>query len=208
MTVPEERIGYSSGWTVDEDPEDGFHWAAFGPGGVLRGRATTRAEAEQAAQEAERELTEEPGAPDAPRLRRAQVGAVLERATAWARRRPDIRGLALVGSWARGSAGSDSDVDLVVLTTGPDRYLADDDWPAELGAVRVLGTRPWGPLTERRLLLEDGLEVEVGLTGPAWATTDPVDPGTRRVVGDGMRILHDPDGRLAALATAATRERP
>jgi uncharacterized protein len=37
-----------------------------------------------------------------------------------------------------------------------------------------------------------------------WAATDPVDRGTRRVVTDGMRILRDPDGRLAALAAAAT----
>jgi hypothetical protein len=36
-----------------------------------------------------------------------------------------------------------------------------------------------------------------------WAATDPIDPGARRVVTDGMRILHDPDGRLAALAAAA-----
>lgn len=173
MTVPEERIGYSS------------------------------------ADKAEGALTEEPGAPEGgPRRQETRVGAVLERATAWARRRPDIRGLALVGSWARGGARTDSDVDLVVLTTGRDRYLGDDDWPAELGATRVLGTRAWGPLTERRLQLEGGLEVEVGLTEPAWAATDPVDPGTRRVVTDGMRILHDPDGRLAALAAAATRNRP
>ncbi len=31
----EERIGYSSGWTVEEDPEGGFRWAAHGPGGIL-----------------------------------------------------------------------------------------------------------------------------------------------------------------------------
>jgi uncharacterized protein len=207
MTVPEKPIGYSSGWTVDEDPDGGFRWAAYGPAGARRGEATTRAEAERAAQEAERELSGEPGAPGAPRPRQPRVGELLERATAWARRRPDIRGLALVGSWARGSARADSDVDLVVLTTGPDRYLDDDAWPADLGATRVLGTRAWGRLTERRLLLEGGLEVEVGLTEPAWAATDPVDPGTRRVVTDGMRILHDPDGRLAALAAAATQDR-
>ena len=57
----EERVGYSSGWTVDEDGRPG----------------------------------------------------------------PDICGLALVGSWARGTARADSDVDLVVLTSHPDRYLAD-----------------------------------------------------------------------------------
>jgi uncharacterized protein len=120
---------------------------------------------------------------------------------------PDIRGLALVGSWARGSARADSDVDLVVLTSHPDRYLADDDWTAALGDAEVLDTQAWGVLTERRLLLKGGLEVEVGIAEPTWAATDPVDPGTRRVVTDGLRILHDPDGRLAALADAATGHR-
>ena len=62
-----------------------------------------------------------------------------------------------------------------------------------------------GPLTERRLLLKGGLEVEVGIAEPSWAATDPVDPGTRRVVTDGLRILHDPDRRLAPLAVVAGR---
>lgn len=39
----------------------------------------------------------------------------------------------------------------------------------------------------------------------ARAATDPVDPGTRRVVGDGLRILHDPDGLLARLLEACSR---
>jgi uncharacterized protein len=156
----QERVGYSSGWSVERP----------GP---------------------------EP----------ARVERVLERAVAWARQQPDIRGLALVGSWARGSARADSDVDLVVLTSRPGRYLADDHWTAALGDAEVVHTQAWGPLTERRLLVDGDLEVEVGITEPAWAATDPVDPGTRRVVTDGLRILHDPDGRLAALADAATGPR-
>jgi Nucleotidyltransferase domain len=200
----QERVGYSSGWSVEEDADGGFHWSAHGPAGVLRGRAATRGEAEQAAQEAEGQLATGPGRPGP---EPARIERVLERAVAWARRQPDIRGLALVGSWARGSARADSDVDLVVLTSRPDRYLADDGWTAALGDARVVHTQAWGPLTERRLLLEGDLEVEVGITGPAWAASDPVDPGTRRVVTDGLRILHDPDGRLAALAGAAARER-
>ena len=201
----EERIGYSSGWTVEEDADGSFRWAAFGPAGTLRGQAKTRAEAEKVAQEAEQELAAKPGAPGTPRV---QVEQLLDQATAWARQQPDIRGLALVGSWARGSARTDSDVDLVVLTSNPHRYLADDDWTTALGAAGVLRTQAWGPLTERRQLLQGGLEVEVGVTQPAWAATDPVDAGTRRVVTDGLRILHDPDGRLAALAAAATQDRP
>jgi uncharacterized protein len=228
-TVNEKRIGYSSGWTVEEDPEGSFRWAAHGPAGTLRGQAETRAEAERAAQEAEQELAAEPGAPGPPRVRLpspsregaeatapeggsglqpARVERLLERAIAWAHRQPDIAGLALVGSWARGTARSDSDVDLVVLTSHRDRYLSDDDWAATLGAAGVLHSQAWGPLTERRLLLDGGLEVEVGIAEPAWAATDPVDPGTRRVVTDGLRILHDPEGRLAALVIAATTDQP
>jgi GrpB-like predicted nucleotidyltransferase (UPF0157 family) len=204
----EERIGHGSGWSVEEDPEGGFRWAAHGPAGSLRGQAATRGEAERAAQEAERELTGAPGRPGTPQVRQARVGRLLERATAWARQRPDVRGLALVGSWARGAARPDSDVDLVVLTTDRDRYLAGDDWAAGLGASRVVHTQEWGRLTERRLVLDGDLEVEVGVTEPGWAATDPLDPGTRRVVSDGMRILHDPDGRLAALAAAVTGHMP
>jgi hypothetical protein len=205
VIVNEERIGHGSGWAVEDDPEGGFRWTAYGPAGSRQGQAPTRAEAERLAQAAEQELTVPEGRPGP---RPARVGQVLELASDWARQRPDIRGLALVGSWARGTARPDSDVDLVVLTTAGDDYLAGDDWTAALGATRIVRTQRWGPVTERRLLLEDGLEVEVNVTGPAWAATDPLDPGTRRVAADGMRILHDPDGRLTALATAVAEARP
>jgi uncharacterized protein len=130
------------------------------------------------------------------------IASLLERLTAWARERRDVRGLALVGSYARGAARRDSDVDLVLLTDDPASYIADAGWASELGAAKVVRTQAWGPLTERRLLLPSGLEVEVGVVLPLWAATDPVDPGTRRVVTDCMRILHDPEGRFAALAAA------
>ena len=38
------------------------------------------------------------------------------------------------------------------------------------------------------------------LAGPT--STAPVDPGTRRVVEDGLRVVHDPRGLLAALLSA------
>jgi hypothetical protein len=119
--------------------------------------------------------------------------------------RSDVVAVALVGSWARGSARPDSDVDLVVLTTEGARYLEHDDWIAGLGAQRLVLTRSWGPLTERRVVMPSGLEVEVGIAAPSWAAVDPVDAGTQQVVTDGVRVLYDPAGLLATLLATAVR---
>ena len=53
------RLGHTTGWSVDEDPEGGFRWSADGPTGTRRGHARTRAEAEAAARAAEQRLLEE-----------------------------------------------------------------------------------------------------------------------------------------------------
>jgi hypothetical protein len=89
----------------------------------------------------------------------------------------------------------------VLLTEKPSAYIEHDDWLEELGA-RPLRTRSWGAITERRFALPSGLEVDVGVGTPGWAATDPLDPGTRRVVTDGLRVLHDPDRLLAGLIAA------
>ena len=34
-----EPTGHLSGWSVDEDPEGGFRWRAFGPAGTVQGQA-------------------------------------------------------------------------------------------------------------------------------------------------------------------------
>jgi hypothetical protein len=56
MSSDETNTGHASGYTVEEDPEEGFVWSAFGPAGHREGNAETKAEAEAAAQAAEREL--------------------------------------------------------------------------------------------------------------------------------------------------------
>lgn len=56
-----------------------------------------------------------------------QVVAMIERflsaVVQWASAQPDIVAVALVGSHARGTAKPTSDVDLVILTSCPQRYL-------------------------------------------------------------------------------------
>jgi predicted nucleotidyltransferase len=113
-----------------------------------------------------------------------------------------VVGLLLVGSYARGAARADSDVDLVLLTTERGAYLAEDGWGAGLELGKLVRTRRWGVITERRFRTPSGLEVEFGVEDPSWARVDPVDPDTRKVVTDGARILHGPDGALGVLLAA------
>jgi len=44
----------------------------------------------------------------------------------WASERPDIKGVAVVGSWARSEAGMRSDIDLVILTTEKSPYVGSE----------------------------------------------------------------------------------
>jgi predicted nucleotidyltransferase len=136
---------------------------------------------------------------------REGVEEVVAKAVAWATSRADVRALALVGSWARDAPTGDSDVDLVVLSEEPERFERDDEWITRLGAARLLRRRRWGVLTEHRLAIPSGTELDVGVAPTSWASTGPVDAGTRRVVADGMRALHDPDGLLDRLAAAVER---
>jgi predicted nucleotidyltransferase len=136
--------------------------------------------------------------------RRAEVAALLEGVGSWLGERDDVRAVGLLGSWARGNATDESDVDLVVITDWPIAYITDETWIAGLPEARLVRTERWGPLlTERRLVLPSGLELDVGITDPRWAATDPVDEGTARVIADGgLRILYDPNDLLALLAAA------
>jgi hypothetical protein len=136
--------------------------------------------------------------------RRAEVDGLLETVGSWLGGREDVVAVGLLGSWARGNATDESDIDLVVITREPATYTDGEDWVRGLPGARLVRTERWGPLlTERRLVLPSGLELDVGITDPRWAATDPVDEGTARVIADGgLRILHDPNDLLALLASA------
>lgn len=121
----------------------------------------------------------------------------------WARGRADVVAVGVVGSWARGDARMDSDV--VLLTEDQAPYLEDEAWVSEVGGVGPVRTRRWGAATERRFALPSGLEIDLVVAHPSWASADPVDGGTRRVVTDGMSVLYDPEGLLAKLLDACGR---
>jgi len=136
-----------------------------------------------------------------------QIDTILASIAAWASSRPDILGLALVGSRARGTARPDSDVDLVLLASRPHEFRRDDHWLAEIdwGDSHVATWRDvdYGSAWSRHVDLPPGGEIELTFCEPAWAATDPVDAGTRKVIAGGCVVLVDKAKLFANLLTAA-----
>lgn len=130
-----------------------------------------------------------------------QVENFLAHVVAWARRRGDIPNVALAGSHAHGTARPDSDIDLVLLVEQKEAFTKDLSWASELGTVERHVIKEFGVLTAVIVWFAEVGEVEFGIARPSWADV-PVDAGTRQVVTDGVRILHDSDGRLSELIKA------
>ena len=123
--------------------------------------------------------------------------------TTWADEHPDVVGLALVGSHARGAGRRDSDVDLVVLCVNANSLVEHNDWIARFGEVRNVGIEDYGAVRSLRAFYQNGLELEFGIADPAWARV-PLDSGTRQVISDGIRILYDPNALLSEATNAIT----
>jgi len=142
-----------------------------------------------------------PSRPPGPTDQSTATAHLINRVTRCPASCDDITGLLLVGSYARNTARPDSDIDLVVLTTEPSRY-SSTTWADDLDLGTPTGTQPRGPLTEQRFITGSGLETEINIGPPNWADTNPIDPGTYRVITDGAHVLHDPNGALARLQHA------
>jgi len=133
----------------------------------------------------------------------------------WAKAQPTIQAAAVIGSHARGTARADSDIDLVLLTPNPTSFRAGTAWLDAI-AWNAIGAQPmkwqdedYGALWSRRVWLgQSAGEIEFGFASPSWANANPVDPGTRRVIAEGCRILHDPEKMLSRLCTSVSAVSP
>ncbi|HET6594034.1 MAG TPA: nucleotidyltransferase domain-containing protein [Anaerolineales bacterium] len=108
----------------------------------------------------------------------------------WAVEQPDVHGIALVGSYAREEARDDSDIDLVILTDLPRKYLDDVKWIERFGIPERHQTEDYGRLTSMHVWYQKGVEVEYGITTPDWAAV-PLDAGTRDVMRRGIQVLFE-----------------
>ena len=128
----------------------------------------------------------------------ASVRDFLDRFCQWSRGRPDIDAVALVGSYARGAAAKESDVDLVILTSHLERFFGDQSWVSTFGEAAETREENWGKAQSLRVFYKNELEIEYSFALPAWAES-PLDSETVQVVSKGIKIVFDPRGILAKL---------
>lgn len=129
---------------------------------------------------------------------------LIARVTAWSRADRRVTAAGLCGSHARGDARPDSDVDFCILTPNPRLLLDDRDWIYSFddGARIDENVEDYNLVQSLRAYF-GVTEAEFGITDEGWAKA-PIDPDTAAVINDGLKILYDPQGRLAsAIAYAA-----
>lgn len=111
---------------------------------------------------------------------------------------PEILAVGLCGSWARGSQRTDSDFDLSLITGEPNRFRSEE-WLGRLDCksfgeeLESYQDANYGPTWSRHVRFSEGSEIEFRFAPLSWADTSPLDPGTRKVVEDGYRIIYDPE---------------
>ncbi len=134
-------------------------------------------------------------------MKSPSVNLFLHKFTTWAQTEENILAAGLVGSQARGTAGPDSDVDLVILARAPQTYLEEITWAESFGAIEKQRVEDYGRVQSLRVWYRGGLEVEYGFTDESWAEL-PMDAGTRRVVSDGLCVLWEREPLLSQLLPA------
>jgi uncharacterized protein len=131
-------------------------------------------------------------------MNKIRVEQFLNEFSYWATHQGNIEAVALVGSYARGTATETSDVDLVVVASQRDLYLQERSWTQAFGKVVSQQVEDYGKLISLRVRYADGFEVEYGLTDASWAAV-PLDEGTREVISRGMKVLFERGPLLSSI---------
>lgn len=128
----------------------------------------------------------------------------------WARETDDVRAVVLVGSYARQDTPADrwSDLDVLLFVDEPDRYAADAEWVGRFGdpVLTFLEPTSVAERVERRVLYDDGVDVDFPLLDAAAVREVAAVPGVGTVLSRGYRVLHDEIGVAELLAQAAVPE--
>lgn len=131
-------------------------------------------------------------------MKYSQIEQILTQITQWSSENLNIIGLALVGSYARGNARSDSDIDLMLITPNPWLFRQNMKWIYEIDWKHInLNIKDWkdsdyGVVWSRHIYFVEQTKIEFSFGLPTWTSINPVDRGTLNVVKNGIKILYDP----------------
>ena len=120
----------------------------------------------------------------------------------WATKRKDIRAAALVGSYAREELEKDSDVDLVIITETPQRYITNTEWTRVFGKPITKKIEKYDTLTSLRIWYESGLEIEYGFATRDWIQ-NVSETELKQITNDGLRVLFEKEKLLSPFETPA-----
>lgn len=118
---------------------------------------------------------------------------MLSEMKSWAEQEASIQAVIYVGSYARGTNRSDSDLDVVVITEKKAEMVVEPEFVKLFGAVVKQQIEYYGACTSIRVWYADGREVEFGMVEPSWMD-QPLDAGTEHVLLDGYKIILDKKG--------------
>jgi len=128
----------------------------------------------------------------------------------WAEGDPNVRLALLVGSQARTDTPADSfsDIDLALFASEPGRILREVDWIAQLGPYWTshLEENALGTGEERRVLFEDGQDVDFAVFPVEFLASLVTDPRAVAVLRRGFRTLVNKDS--LPLSTPRGEPRP
>lgn len=136
-----------------------------------------------------------------------RIASFIEAVRVWAAARPDVHGLALVGSHAAGKATLESDIDLMFLVEDVEPFLVDIRQTKSFGDPSRMETEEWGNVRSVRTWYQDGLEAEFSVARKGWASL-PLDPGSAHILREGIVTLLDPRGILRAAQESLEATRP
>lgn len=135
----------------------------------------------------------------------AEINSFIEKLRFWSSEQPDIEASAIVGSWARGTARADSDIDVIVITSEPSKLLDDNAWFEQFGQVEKFKREDWGLVQSLRVHYANGQEIEFGITTGEWISPIEIELASGQIMRDGMMIVYDPQQALRQALSSAQR---
>lgn len=110
----------------------------------------------------------------------------------------NVKGIILLGSYARGDNRNNSNVNVTIIALNPSEFFKENSWIEHFGKIFLLNKGENDIISLRIACIEE-IQMHLNIVPLTWAETDPIDPETLKVILDGVRVLWDPDNLLHKL---------